>query len=47
MVMNELKRMVERGEITLRSAAFKLYRMGRVDYLPTDRQVLKVLHILF
>lgn len=44
--MTELKRMVERGEISLRSAAYKLLRMGRVKFLPNDREVIRILHII-
>ena len=43
--MNELKTMVERGEISLRSAAYKLYRMGKCTFIPSDREVIKRLHI--
>lgn len=43
--MNELRRKVERGEISLRSAAYRLMRMGMVNYLPSDRGVLELLHI--
>mgnify|MGYP006908797434 CR=1 FL=1 len=43
---NELKRMVERGDISLRSAAYKLMRMGRVKFIPSDREVIKLLHII-
>lgn len=42
---SDLKRKVERGEVSLRSAAYKLLRMGRVKFLPSDREVIKLLHI--
>jgi hypothetical protein len=45
-MMNELKTKVERGEITLRSAAFKLYRWGKCKFIPNDREVLRLLHIM-
>ena len=45
-MVHDLKRMVERGDISLRSAAYKLYRMGRVKFLPSDREVIKLLHII-
>ena len=44
--MNELKRQVERGEISLRSAAYRLYRWGKVKFIPNDREVIKLLHII-
>lgn len=44
--MNELKTLVERGEISLRSAAYKLMRAGRCNFLPNDREVIKMLHII-
>ena len=44
--MNELKTLVERGEISLRSAAYKLMRAGRCNFLPSDREVIKMLHII-
>lgn len=44
--MSDLKTMVERGIISLRSAAFELKRMGRVNYVPNDREVLRLLHIV-
>ena len=44
--MNDLKTQVERGEISLRSAAYKLYRWGRVKFVPSDREVIKMLHII-
>ena len=43
--MGELRRMVERGEVSLRSAAYRLMRMGRVSFLPSDREVIRILHI--
>ena len=43
--MNELRRMVERGDISLRSAAWKLYRWGKCKFVPNDREVLRLLHI--
>ena len=42
----DLKQRVERGEISLRSAAFKLYRLGRSKFVPSDREVIKMLHII-
>ena len=44
--MNDLRTQVERGEISLRSAAYKLLRMGRVKFLPSDREVIRILHII-
>ena len=44
--MSELKRMVERGEISLRSAAYTLYRWGKCRFVPSDREVLRLLHIV-
>ena len=44
-MLNELRRKVERGDISLRSAAYKLMRMGRVKFLPSDKEVLRLLHI--
>jgi hypothetical protein len=43
--MNELRRMVERGDISLRSAAYRLYRQGKCTFIPCDREVIKMLHI--
>lgn len=43
--MNDLKRRVERGQISLRSAAYTLYRWGKVSFIPNDREVIKLLHI--
>ena len=42
----DLKTQVERGDISLRSAAFKLFRAGRSKFLPSDREVLRILHII-
>ena len=44
--MSDLKTKVERGEVSLRSAAYKLMRMGRVKFLPNDREILRLLHIV-
>ena len=44
--MNELREKVERGEISLRSAAWKLYRWGKCKFVPNDREVIKLLHII-
>lgn len=44
--MYDLKQRVERGEISLRSAAFKLFRAGRSKFVPSDREVLRMLHIV-
>ena len=44
--MNELRRMVERGDISLRSAAFRLYRWGKCKFIPNDREVLRLLNIM-
>lgn len=46
MSKGELKQMVERGFISLRSAAFELKRMGNTDYVPNDREVIHLLHIV-
>jgi len=45
-MMYELKRKVEQGEITIRSAAYTLYRWGRCKFVPNDREVLRLLHII-
>lgn len=45
MSISELRRKVERGEISLRSAAYKLYYMGKCTFIPCDREVLKQLNI--
>ena len=37
--------MVERGEISLRSAAYRLYKAGRSKFVPSDKEVIKMLHI--
>ena len=42
----DLKQQVERGDISLRSAAFKLFRAGQSKFLPSDREVLRILHII-
>lgn len=44
--MNELKTQVERGEISLRSAAYRLMKMGKCTFLLSDREVIKKLHII-
>ena len=44
-LMNELRRKVERGEISLRSAAYRLHREGKCTFIPCDREVLRLLHI--
>ena len=40
-----LRNKVERGDISLRSAAFTLKRWGRVKFLPNDSEVLRILNI--
>jgi hypothetical protein len=45
-MMYELKRMVERGDISLRSAAYRLMMAGKCNWLPNDREVIKLLHII-
>jgi hypothetical protein len=44
--MSDLKTMAERRDIIPRSTAFELKRMGRVNYIPNDREVIKLLHII-
>lgn len=44
--MYELKTKVERGEVSLRSAAYKLVRMGRCTFIPSDREVIRMLNII-
>lgn len=44
--MYELKSRVERGEVSLRSAAYSLMRMGKYTFLPSDREVIRMLHII-
>ena len=43
--MSDLKRKVERGDISLRSAAYRLMQTGKCTFLPSDREVIKMLHI--
>ena len=43
--MNELKTQVERGQVSLRSAAYRLMKMGKCTFIPCDREVIKILHI--
>ena len=43
---NDLKRQVERGEVSLRSAAYRLMRAGKCTFLPNDREVIRLLHIV-
>lgn len=45
-MMYDLKTQVERGEISLRSAAYRLMRAGKCTWLPCDREVIKMLHIV-
>lgn len=40
-----LRNKVERGDISLRSAAYTLYKWGRVRFIPTDSEVLRLLNI--
>ena len=42
---SDLKRKVERGDISLRSAAYRLMQAGKCTFLPSDREVIKLLHI--
>ena len=44
--MRDLKTKVERGQISLRSAAYRLMRAGKCNWLPNDREVLRLLHIV-
>ena len=44
--MTDLRTKVERGEISLRSAAYTLYRWGRVNFVPNDREVIRLLNII-
>jgi hypothetical protein len=44
--MADLKTKVERGEVSLRSAAWKLYRWGKVSFVPSDREVIRILHVI-
>ncbi len=43
--MNDLREKVERGEVSLRSAAYRLMRAGKCKFLPNDREVIRLLHI--
>ena len=43
--MNDLRTKVERGDISLRSAAYRLYNMGKCTFIPCDREVINMLHI--
>ena len=45
LMIYELRLMVQQGKITIRSAAFRLYRAGIFNFIPNDREVLKYLHI--
>lgn len=45
-INSSLKRSVERGETSLRSAAIQLYNSGWFNYIPSDREVIKHLHIV-
>ena len=40
-----LKERVEKGELSIRSAAYKLYDAGWFSFVPSDREVLNKLHI--
>lgn len=42
---NDLRTKVERGDISLRSAAYRLMEAGRCTFLPSDREVIRILHI--
>ena len=44
--MHDLKVKVERGQISLRSAAYRLMRAGKCTFLPSDREVIRLLHIV-
>lgn len=44
--MKDLRTKVERGDISLRSAAWKLYRWGKCKFIPNDREVLRLLNIM-
>ena len=44
--MHDLKVKVERGQISLRSAAYRLMRVGKCTFLPNDREVIRLLHII-
>ena len=43
---DSLKSKVERGEISIRSAAISLYNAGKFTFVPNDREVIKYLHII-
>jgi hypothetical protein len=45
-LIQRLKVKVERGEISIRSAAYKLYDAGWFNFVPSDREVLNRLHIV-
>ncbi len=45
-ILVSLKEKVEKGEISIRSAAYRLYNAGWFNYLPNDRQVIDRLHII-
>ena len=45
-ISSSLKMQVERGEVSLRSAAISLYKSGWFNYIPSDREVIKHLHIV-
>ena len=44
-MMYDLRTKVERGDISLRSAAYRLMRAGKCTFLPSDREVIKILNI--
>ncbi len=45
-ILQSLKRKVECGEITIRSAAYSLYNAGWYNYVPNDREVINTLRII-
>lgn len=44
-MITDLRHKVERGEISLRSAAYRLFYDGLFSYIPNDREVINKLHI--
>ena len=44
-ILNSLAEKVEEGKITLRDAAIELYRAGWYNYVPSEEQTRKTLHL--
>ena len=44
-ILTSLRRKVERGDISIRSAAYRLFDAGWFNYVPSDSEVINKLHI--